>query len=218
MLQTAVETCTEPFQAVFYVDQDDYDSWAEVAGWRHHPRVEVRWVTAARYAVPMSDMWNHCAHTALDWHGDWPLMFIDDEASFRTPGWDRLICNELGKWPDGGVLVQPNDTIHADAAAGYFAVPARWHEIFGRVTPRVFTYGYADVWCMEVARAAGRRVYLPNVVIENLAPKLQPPDRVHEENYERAVRDRPGDLYNATQADRERDVALLLTWIREHQP
>jgi hypothetical protein len=210
MLESAVDTAFGPFQAVFFIDDDDTESAAEIARWRMNG---FRGVGMPRYEIPMSDMWNWCADEALKTRPHWPLMFIDDEALFHTPGWDMMVIQALVAYRDGGVLVHPNDTIHGEILAAYFAVPPTWVDIFGRLTPKQFTYGYADVWCSEVAQAAGRKVYLPHVVVENRAPKLQPPDRVHEENQERAVRDRPGDLYNATQPERERDVRKLLDWI-----
>lgn len=213
MLHTATETCTEPFGAAFYLDPADPDSWTELLAWQDHPRIARLDMTIGNSL--MSDMWNHCARQALRANPTWPLLFVDDEAHFHTPGWDRLICAALGRYRDGLALVHPNDTIHGDLAAGYFAVGPRWVDLFDRLTPPFFSYGYADVWCLEVAQAAGRNIYLPDVVIENLAPKLQPPDQTHLDNQARAERDRPGDLYHATQSIREADVALLRRTIQE---
>lgn len=217
MLWSATQNCTERFQAVFFVDLDDQATAIELQQWREHPRVSIQLVRDTRYAVPMSDMWNHCAQVALEAQPVWPLLFIDDEASFISSGWDRLLVNELMRQPDGALVVHPDDTIHGSATAGYFATTPAWVEIFGRLTPSVFTYGYADVWVMEVAQAVGRLVYVPEIVIENLAPKLQPPDWIHQQNHARAVRDRPGDLYNALQPQREQEVLKLGRWIEDHQ-
>lgn len=216
MLTTATLFCTEPFQAVFWVDDDDHDTYHELRQWDNHPRCTVHIILAPRGSVAMSDMWNQCAYTALKHRPKWPLLFIDDEAAFVTFGWDRLFLIELRRIPDGALLVHPADLVHGGAAAGYFAVAPTWVEIFGRLTPPMFTYGYADVWCMEVAAAVGRNFYVPGIVIENLAPRLQPPDQTHQDNHARAVRDRPGDLYNATQPQRERDVEILKDWIDRH--
>lgn len=199
---------------IFYIDEDDFAS-KRTADMLHTTRGgTVRGVVEPRGTRPMSDWWNACAERVTDG----VVVFVDDEAMFRTLGWDLALSDALAEWPDRAVLLQPNDTIHGDACAGYFAVHwPTWWAVFGRLTPRQFTYGYADVWCMEVAQAAGRKVYLDHVVVENLAPKLQPPDRTHEENAERAERDRPGDLYHATQAEREEDVRKLRHYIDEFQ-
>jgi hypothetical protein len=215
MLQSAVDTAFGPFQTIFFIDDDDTESAAEIARWQMNG---IRGVGMPRHAIPMSDMWNWCADDALRIRPHWPLMFIDDEALFHTPGWDMTIIQALAGYPDGSALVYPDDTIHGAVLGAYFAVAPTWVTIFGRLTPRQFTYGYADVWCFEVAKAADRALYLPGVVVENRAPKLQPPDLVHQENQTRAERDRPGDLYNATQPQRESDVLALRNWIASAPP
>ena len=79
MLWDAAELATSRFNAVFYVDDDDGATVTELYA-IHHPRVYITHVGAARYAVPMSDMWNHCADMALD-VADFDAAFI---ASSRT--------------------------------------------------------------------------------------------------------------------------------------
>lgn len=218
-VSSAVNRASGSLQFVFFVDDDDEQTRARVDLWRPQGSAldaEYHIVGAPRGEVNMSDMWNQCARVALASQPGWPLLFIDDEAIFHTEGWDATIIRALAGYPDGALLVYPDDTIHGAVLGAYFAVTPVWVEIFGRLTPEMFTYGYADVWCFEVAKAADRAVYLPGVVIENRAPKLQPPDLVHQENQTRAERDRPGDLYNATQPERERDVETLRAYIHTH--
>jgi hypothetical protein len=207
LVTSATATAVGQPQFVFYLDSDDILSPWVLDDLAADYDIAAR--VAPRFQVPMSDMWNRCTELAA--HD--LLMFVDDEAVFHTPGWDQRVADTIAGYPDRAVLVHADDTIHGDVLAAYFFVHRTWVDIFGHLTPRQFTYGYADVWCSEVAAAAGRKVYLPDVVIENMAPKDQPPDRVHEENQERAVRDSPGDLYRATQADREQDVRRLLAYI-----
>lgn len=225
MIHSAVKTAAGPLQVVFFVDDDDLSTHDQLGLLRwaagsdpDYRGLGIGEVRRERGTVPMSDMWNYCADVALNSQPDWPLLFIDDEAIFHTRGWDSKIIRALSGYPDGSALVYPDDTIHGAVLGAYFAVAPTWVEIFGRLTPRQFTYGYADVWCFEVAKAADRAIYLPGVVIENRAPKLQPPDLIHQENQARAERDRPGDLYNATQPQREADVVTLRRWISSTPP
>lgn len=215
VIATATQTASRPLEFVLRVDADDAATYraagdfADVAG-----DGTVTLVVERRHSVPMSDMWNQCAARATR---D-VLAFVDDEAMFRTVGWDERVTEVLRSTTDRLALVHPDDRVHSEGdAAGYFLVHRRWLEVLGRLTPPMFTYGYADVWCIEVARAAGRYVWCPDVIIENTAPANQPPDVVHRENYERAVRDRPGDLYLTTQRRREADVDRLLTYISTHR-
>ena len=213
LVATATKYATQRPRFVFYIDVDDRISFRTAQALQQEGH-NLAWRSDTRHTRPMSDWWNACAEMIGD---DSIVMFVDDEAEFQTVAWDIWVEREFDRWPDRAVLVQPNDTIHRDADAGYFFVHwPTWREIFGRLTPPYFSYGYADVWPMEVARAAGRKVYLNRVVIENLAPKLQPPDRTHEENQERAARDRTGDLYNALQRDRESEVKKLLAYVQRH--
>lgn len=207
LVESATRTsATGDVEFVCYVDLDDEVSVAnlrDLAGEGHPVR------TLIGPHMTMSNMWNPLAEAAVGQL----LMFADDEAVFHTPGWDAAVTAEFERWPDRAVLVYGDDRCHGEVLAAYFFVHRVWLKIFGRLTPRQFTYGYADVWCFEVARAAGRTAYLPDVVIENTAPLNQPPDAVHLANQALAVRDRPGDLYNATQSEREADVARLRAWV-----
>ncbi len=214
MVDSARKTASEPPEIVFYVDDDDRESERFVTGLINMQPDDFRPAMVLGPRITMSDMWNRCAEGAS---GDL-LMFVDDEAVFHTPGWDRLVAAEFERWPDRAVLVYGNDMVHGEILASYFFAHRIWLHIFGRLTPRQFSYGYADVWCYEVAKAAGRAIYLPEVAIENMAPKDQPPDHIHAENHERAVRDRVGDLYNATQPEREADVERLLRYIERSSP
>lgn len=219
MLSSALHTCAGPIGACLVVDDDDTDTRVVTDHWIAHPHPRLAYLSVAantRYAHPMSDLWNICAREALARQPAWPLLFVDDEAMFHTTGWDLKICDALARYPDQVALVHPNDGIHGQQAAGYFATTPTWVQVLGRLTPPMFTYGYADVWCLEVAMALGRCLHLPEVLIENLAPRLQPPDLVHQQNQERAERDRPGDLYLATQAQREQDIAKLRHHIEQH--
>lgn len=209
LVASADDTALHPPEFVLYVDDDDELTPPAVATLRAAGHDVV---AATGPCITMSDMWNRCAELAT--HDT--LLFCDDEALFHTVRWDVKLAAGLETYPDHAALVQPNDTVHGDLCAGYFAVHRTWLSIFGRLTPPMFTYGYADVWALEVAQAAGRRVYLPDVVIENTAPRNQPPDEVHEENARRAERDRPGALYLATQPEREAEVARLRAYVTEH--
>lgn len=213
MLHSAVQTCAKTFNAVFYVDADDGPTQEALRGWATHPQVQVSYVVQQRRTVRMSNMWNLAAAVALAVDPATNLLFVDDEAKFHTQGWDYAIDQQLARYDDGIALVHPDDGIHAELAAGYFATTPTWVKVLGRLTPREFAYGYADVWCLEVATAVDRNIYLPEVYIENLAPKLQPPDQTHLDNELMARASRPGDLYNETQPIRERDVRRLQRWI-----
>lgn len=218
MLESLHWHTTDPdaVELVCYLDDDDQTSARFIArvqdrGW---PRITIRTVVGPAGGVNMSDMWNRAAAAA---RGE-ILGFIDDEALFCTRAWAQMIRDEFAKWPDRAVLVHPDDRIHGDVLAAYFFVHRTWLNLFGQITPPHFSYGYADVWCSEVAQAAGRKVYLPTVVVENMAPKDQPPDAVHQANAQRDQRDRNGDRYNATQAEREQHVKLLRAYIDQWSP
>jgi hypothetical protein len=213
LVDTAVATSSGRPRFVFYIDEDDFGSLRTAELMRGHGH-DVRWVVEPRHTRPMSDWWNVCAERAGD--DTWAVMFVDDEANFVSRDWDIQLMRALDQ---GAILVQPNDTIHGDACAGYYFVHwPTWRQVFGRLTPPHFTYGYADVWALEVAKAAGVSTYLPDLVIENLAPKLQPPDQTHADNAARAERDRPGDLYHATQSEREEEVRKLRAYTESRNP
>lgn len=216
MLYSAVQACASAFNAVLLVDNDDRRTHETLRGWVTHPRVHITYISQERYRVPMSNLWNLAAAVALAIDPTTNLLFIDDEAKFHTPGWDRLINQELAQYPDGVALVHPEDGVHGDLAAGYFATTPTWVKVLGRLTPPGFVYGYADVWCLEVAAAIGRCKFTPGIQIENLAPKLQPPDQTHLDNERIARASRPGDLYRATQSIREDDIRRLQEWIKSH--
>lgn len=113
----------------------------------------------------MSTLWNDLLPYAL---GD-VLMLCGDDVVFRTLGWDAKV---RAAFPDDLIgLVHGNDLSPNSATiATHPFVSREWVEALGYLTPPYFESDYVDLWLTELADALGRRVYLPEVVIEHLHP------------------------------------------------
>ena len=138
--------CPESLEFVFYLDDDD-DTFPSLADLGAKARI----VRGPR--LIMAELWNQCAWAAT---GDY-LSLMADDFEFRSPGWDRLVREEFGRWPDGIILVHGNDlSPHGGSLATHFFVSRRWVETVGYITPPYFSRDWVDTWCTEVAWQVGR--------------------------------------------------------------
>lgn len=132
----------------------------------------------------MSQLWNDLIPFAL---GD-VLMMGGDDIAFSTPGWDALVREALPE--DLITVVHGNDLSPNSATIGTHPFVSReWVETLGYLTPPYFESDYVDLWLCEVADALGRRVYLPDVVIEHLHPGFGKAewDSTYQERVDRAA-------------------------------
>jgi len=190
-------------ELVFYVDDDAAgsvpDSLAVLDG--------VRVVRGPR--IVLSDMWNKCAAVAA---GD-IFMQCGDDIVFATPGWDKLVRDAVGSYPDRIVLAYGRDgtPIHGDDFGSHGFVHRRWYETLGYFTPPYFSSDYGDTWLNDLAGRVGRKHFIPGLLTDHLHPAAGRAewDQNHRDRLQRHARDDVAAIWARTGPERERDAGRL---------
>jgi hypothetical protein len=196
MWDSALATAGRPddLELVWRTDSDDPTEYPELPG---------RTINVTGPRLLMSCLWNDAqTHASGDifWHGG-------DDNLFRTPGWDTAIREAVNRYPDGIVFVHGADGGQGSHLGTHGFLTARWVQVSGWFLPPYFPSDYNDTWLTEVADQVGRRVYLPDVLIEHMHPTWGkgPWDRTHEE---RLGRHDPG-VWDQTVTERHAHAGRL---------
>ena len=203
MIGSAADTVEDPraVEFVFYCDDDAPGSVpADIAGM---PGIKV--ITGPR--IVLSAMWNECFAACT---GE-IAMQCDDEAVFRSDGWDTLVREAFGAVPDRIAFVHGSDGHQPPDFGALGFLSREWVYAVGRFTPPYFSCDYGDTWINDVANAIGRRVFVPGLMIEHLHPiagKAQW-DATHGDRLARGGRDNVAALYASLAGEREADAAKL---------
>ncbi|NLW87043.1 MAG: hypothetical protein GXY38_09240 [Planctomycetes bacterium] len=101
------------------------------------------------------------------------FMLINDDAVFRTSGWDAAIADVLDTYEDGIVLVWCNDLFRRQTMPNFPVLSRKLCELMETICPSDYHRDYVDVHLFDIfqkLRALGhnRLAYLPDVVIEHL--------------------------------------------------
>ena len=198
---SAEATATGPFEFVWAVDSDDYDSVRTV---RSLDRTVHR-LHIARRAIPAT-RWNDAWRIA---RGNVFGMFGDDLV-VHAQGWDRMVEDAFAQYPDGIALVYGPDGFRNQVHATHPFLSRQWADALGGVTVEHFGHEYNDTWGNEIAEAVGRRHYIPDLWIQHLHPD-DPSlgvtvDDTYRENKDRVASDRVRERYESAEMQRLRDT------------
>jgi len=100
------------------------------------------------------------------------LMLLNDDVIARTRRWDRRILGALSRFPDGIVLVHPNDWLFGERLCTFPIVSRAFCDLAGGICPR----GYVryriddhieDVFNLLWVLGECRTIYLADVVFEH---------------------------------------------------
>jgi hypothetical protein len=156
MADTARLMASGPVEVLVYADDDDPSDYEAKGCFR----------TVRGPRITLSDCWNRLADVA---QGDILGMGADD-IRFRTPAWDLRIRDMFDVFPDRICFVHGRDGIHDEKLGTHGFISRRWFETLGYFTWPAFPADYADTWLHELAGRIGRRVYVPDLLIEHLHP------------------------------------------------
>lgn len=168
MLRSLCLTADHPesVEVVFRVDYDDTETLAylqnrEVIAW-FSMLGDTPYVVGSRrngYAT-LPTMINDAARVA---RADL-LIVINDDAEFKSQGWDRRLCEEAAKYPDGlfnfGV-----DTVMNNPNFVFPCQSRRQVELLGCFFDERLVY--TDIWLRDVLGGVGRLIRVNDVVIEH---------------------------------------------------
>jgi glycosyltransferase involved in cell wall biosynthesis len=164
LLGSIVETATNPgrIEVVLYVDDDDPTA----------DRIEYDALPVRKARGPRSTM-GSMLRSAIGLSTGEHIMLTNDDAAFRTSGWDTEVMTCLRRFADGVCLIWCNDLFRRDAIPNFPIFSRRLYEMVPMLIPDDYVRDYVDTHLLDIfhqlARAGcERRVYLDNVVLEHL--------------------------------------------------
>lgn len=178
-----------PVEIIARFDEDDVESIraARQLEWNLKVLVGPRDRVMCRY-------WNECYAVS---HGDIALQGNDD-ITFNTPGWNRIVEEEFAKCPDKILLCHGDDLLYGRERCGaHCFVSRKWVDTAGFFIPPWFESDFGDQVLNFAADQLGRRKFLSNVVIEHhhyLAKKMEY-DETARQRIERHEQSRPDIIY-----------------------
>jgi hypothetical protein len=100
------------------------------------------------------------------------LMLLNDDVIARTRSWDRKVLSRLRQYPDGIVLIHPNDRLFRDVLCTFPILSRTFCELAGGICPPAYVRYRIDDHIEDVFNLLGvlgeqRTVYLPGVVFEH---------------------------------------------------
>jgi len=96
------------------------------------------------------------------------LMAGSDDFVWLTPGWDRIFMDMFKADPFIVPYWKESPGEHQGACLG--SVSRQWYEVAGFFPPH-FRHFLADNWISDIAKAVGKLVYVPEVVIDHMSFK-----------------------------------------------
>ena len=198
-VKSALESADHPDQVEVwcYRDEDD-DSYADL-------ELPVRWVTGPR--ITLSRTWN-----VLDAASGCAIVgHCGDDVVFRTYGWDVDVLESFEEFTDRIAFVYGRDGVQDQKLGTHGFVSREWIDAVGYFCPPLFSHDYNDTWLNVVAELIGRRVYMPDMLIEHMHWMWgkSDHDQTYQEHEEFGRRDDVAGLWNATGDLRLRDAERL---------
>tara|TARA_B100001123_G_C15181127_1_gene975405 strand:- start:560 stop:1315 length:756 start_codon:yes stop_codon:yes gene_type:complete len=208
LITTAIETSEKPslLEFIFYMDNDDtsYDLLFEQLEiifedfFEENPRCKIVKVIGDR--IILSETWNKCWEVAT---AD-IMMHCGDDIRFRTQNWDKIICDKFDEFPDKIVFAYGYDGFFHNKDFGTHGfIHRNWTNVLGYFVPPYFCSDYNDTWLNDIAKIIGRHFYV-DIYTEHIHPATGKYhyDKTHRERLDRAKKENPLAIYNATAQER----------------
>jgi glycosyltransferase involved in cell wall biosynthesis len=163
LIQSAVDTASTPnlLEFCFYCDDDDALTQEKltVLSREYH---NIKFISGPR--TIFSDTWNHCYQLST---AD-VIMMGSDDIVFRTKNWDQAVLDEFDQCPDKILFVYGDDLKQGIHLGTHGFLHRKWIQVCGYFSPPYFSADYCDTWINDVANQLGRKLFLPDVVIEHM--------------------------------------------------
>lgn len=164
LLDSIVNSTVRPerLEVVLRVDADDAASQR-----LSHPDLAIALIVGPP-GEPMGRMFRACYEKSQGRL----LMLMNDDVVFRTRGWDAMVLDAFGRFPDGVALVWGNDLDQGSRLPTFPILSRTVAELLGEVCPEEYRHFHIESHLHDVFRrlaAAGyeRRVYLDAAVFEH---------------------------------------------------
>ncbi len=152
----------DKLEVILYIDDDDFKSQAI-------ERSVLNLVKLIGRRTTRIDMIRKCFEAGSSQY----ILLLNDDAIFRTHGWDTRILQTFSKHPDGVAMVLCNDLSHGENMPIFPAYSRKLCELMGGVCPEGYYRDYIDVHLLDIFRKLhglgyNRLEYLQDVVIEHI--------------------------------------------------
>ena len=159
--QTASDT--ENMEVILYLDEDDIPSH-EIS----YPFLKMTKLIRP-VGEPMGKMIRECYKAS---HGRY-LIIMNDDAVFRTKGWDLSAMEAFSRFPDDVAFVYTNDLDRGRRMPTFPILSRKVCELTGGVCPDEYLNLYIDAHLLDIFNQLKRLghdriVYLKNVIIEHM--------------------------------------------------
>ena len=153
----------QSLEVVLYVDDDDRES-QEIS----HSKLSLIKIVGPPKTT-MGSMNRVCYDSS---HGRY-VMLINDDAVFRTVGWDNRVLEAANCFPDGIALIYGNDLDQGEAVPTFPIVSPTVWRVLGEICPRGYRHLHIESHLLDIFkqldRLGHRRIcYLDDVVFEHM--------------------------------------------------
>lgn len=190
-------------ELLFLADEDDTETISELYA------LKQKFIINCDKNIIFSNMWNILYPEAT---GEL-IMIAGDDIEFKTTGWDTTIRAVFAEHKDKFILVGTDDGIQHQNIAVHPFIHRRWVNTLGYVLPPYFKYWYADNWLTDVAKAVGRFIYLPNIMIQHVHG-ITGRDETYIKN--EGFINEARQVWNSTANLRDQDIQKILSAIQEY--
>lgn len=142
------------------VDEDDNTAWPVIGEFQE---LDIRIIVGPRsncYGDYWNDAWKNASGEIY--------MMLGNDFVFRTKDWDQRIREEFMKYDDRILFVFGEDGLQHGNIGTHGFIHKNWTDITGYFAAPMFNVYYHDTWNDSIAKAIGRRVYIPELYFEHM--------------------------------------------------
>ena len=196
-------------EILFYVDYDDINTTRIINNYcvKLTKKIEIKSMCDVKENW-YNKWWNFLWKMAT---GD-VFMQCGDDLIFRTKNWDNVIADEINKYNDKMVVINPNDgSCDSHKRATHPILTKEWCDAVGYFVPGIFAGAMNDTWITDISKRVNRLVYLDEVLIEHMHPDFgkAPNDIVYEKQKNMAVDNNVFELFDKTEDKRNDDIKKI---------
>ncbi len=152
----------DKIEVVIYINDDNFESQAI-------ERSVFNLVKLIDRRTTWSDMIRKCYEVCSSPY----ILLLNDDAIFRTHGWDTKILQAFSKHPDDIALVWCNDLSHGENMPLFPAYSRKLCELMGGVCPEDYYRDYINIHLLDIFKKLhnlgyNRLEYLQDVILEHL--------------------------------------------------
>lgn len=214
MWTSAIETadCPDSLELVVYVEHYDEETISKIEELEDKYGSQILKIVGEEEVI-YSSLHNICCDNSSA-----ELFFCTaDDLIFRSQGWDTTAKEAFKEYNDKIIYAYPNDG-HWGAELGTHGVfHKNWYNTLGYISPAIFTVDYSDNYIMDICRAIGRAVYMPEMLVEHMHWTFGKSefDRTAQEAHSRRGVTNNGGIYQSheTKQVQEKDIEKLNTFI-----